>query len=634
MSEFIAVGTVLSDRYEILENIGSGGMAHVYKAHCRKLNRNVAIKVLRSEFTGDEAFVHRFETEAQAAAAISHANIVAVYDVGSSDGLHYIVMELLDGITLKEYIEKHGALEWKQAVQFELQICAALECAHKHNIIHHDIKPQNMMITEDGTLKVTDFGIARATGSSTTLAGEAGGALGSVHYCSPEQARGGFTDEKSDLYSAGVVLYEMLTGKVPFDAEMPVAVAMKHMNEELVPVTEQVSELPADLDVVISKTVNRERRNRYASATEMIGDLEALLQGESVEAIGDTEPATRKRRGGASGKTKGKTKLTKSDIWIILGSVFCALALVFGVFALFMSSGGQRNEVQVPNVLEMTQEEAEKVLKKSKLKMDVEEVVYDTKYEEGIVIEQNPVDGKIVQKGFRVKVRVSGGAPELKIPNVLNMPEKDAVAELESCGFKVIKRSQYSENVPKNAVVRQNPEAGEKANQGDTVTIYVNDSAEEGVVPDLSGLTVAVAKSNLEAAGFKLGTVTEEESGIEKGLVIRQSPVAGTPIEKGDHISLVISAGNQEAQTETPNGGVDAPAQEPAEEVKIKTISVPIPQDKEVTHVRIVANGTVIHDATHSKTEGTFDLRVTGKKDVQLEIYHDGAYKGTQKIYF
>lgn len=633
MSEFIATGTVLSDRYEILENIGSGGMAHVYKAHCRKLNRNVAIKVLRSEFTGDEAFVHRFGTEAQAAAAISHANIVAVYDVGSSDGLHYIVMELLEGVTLKEYIEKHGALGWKQAVQFELQICAALECAHKHHIIHHDIKPQNMMIMEDGTLKVTDFGIARATGSSTTVAGEAGGALGSVHYCSPEQARGGFTDEKSDLYSAGVVLYEMLTGKVPFDAEMPVAVAMKHMNEELVPVTEQVPELPSDLDVVISKTVNREKRNRYASATEMMQDLEAILHGDKVEAIGDAEPAPRKRKGNTDGKSKKKMKLSKGDLWIILGSVFCALALVVGMFVLFMSSGGQRNEVQVPNIVEMTQEEAEKALKKSKLKMDVEEVVYDTKHEEGIVVEQDPVEGKIVQKGFRIKVRVSGGAPELKIPSVVNMPVKDATAELESCGFKVIRRSQYSETAPKNVVVRQNPEAGEKANKGDTVTIYVNDNIEEGTVPDLYGLTVAVAKTNLEAAGFKLGAVTEEKSDIEKGLVIRQSPVAGTPIEKGGSISLIVSAGKQEEQTPS-NGTGDAPAQEPAEEIKIKTISVPIPQNNEVTHVRIVANGTVIHDATHTKTEGTFDLRVTGKKEVHLEIYHDGVYKGTQKIYF
>lgn len=632
MSEYIAVGTVLSDRYEILEKIGSGGMAYVYKAHCRKLNRNVAIKVLRSEFTGDEAFMRRFVTEAQAAAAISHANIVAVYDVCSTDDLHYIVMELISGKTLKEYIAERGALDWKEAVQLELQICAALECAHKHDIIHQDIKPQNMLITEDGTLKVTDFGIARATGSSTTVAGEACGALGSVHYCSPEQARGGFTDAKSDLYSAGVVFYEMLTGKVPFDADTPVAVAMKHMNESLVPVTEQKPELPADLDAVIAKSVSKEKRLRYASATEMIQDLEKVLQGTSVVPAKEEADVSSRRKRKGSGKEKKKLKLTKGDIWIIIGSVFCALALVVGMFVLLMSSGGQRNEVKVPEVLELTEEEAEEKLKKSKLKMEIEEIVYDTKYEEGIVVEQNPIQGKTVQKGFKVKVRISGGAPDLKVPSVVNMPVEDAVEELESLGFKVVRRSQYSDTLPKDAVVRQNPEAGKDAQKGDTVTIYVNDQFEEGEVPNLLGLTVATAKSNLEAAGFKLGSVTEEAAVAEKGVVIRQSPQSGTPAEKGDSIHIVVSSGkgNEDAGTETPS----TETKEPEEQLKVKTISIPVPQGKDTTRIRIVANGTVIHDAIHSKTEGTFDLRVTGKSEAALEIYHDEAYKGVQKIYF
>ena len=629
MSEYITVGTVLSDRYEILENIGSGGMAHVYKAHCRKLNRNVAIKVLRSEFTGDEAFMRRFVTEAQAAAAISHANIVAVYDVCSVGDLHYIVMELIAGKTLKEYIAERGALDWKEAVQLELQICAALECAHKHNIIHQDIKPQNMLITEDGTLKVTDFGIARATGSSTTVAGEAGGALGSVHYCSPEQARGGFTDAKSDLYSAGVVFYEMLTGKVPFDADTPVAVAMKHMNETVVPVTEQKPGLPADLDAIIAKSINKEKRCRYASATEMIQDLENVLQGAAVAPAAEEEANAprRRQRKGSSDSGKKKMKLKKSDIWIMIGSVFCAIALVVGIFVLFMSSGGQRNEVKVPKLLELTQEQAEETLKKSKLKMEIEEIVYDTKYEEGIVVEQNPIPGKTVQKGFKVKVRVSGGEPDLKIPSVVNMPVDDAVEELESFGFKVVRRSQYSDTLPKDAVVRQNPEGGKDAQKGDTVTIYVNDQIEEGEVPNLKGLTVAAAKSNLEAAGFKLGSITEEASEIEKGLVIRQSPQSGTPAEKGDSISIVVSSGKEEEKP-------PVEPQEPEEQVKVKTISIPVPQNKDTTRIRVVANGTVIHDAMHSKTEGTFDLRVTGKSEALLEIYHDDAYKGVQKIYF
>lgn len=634
MSEYITVGTVLGDRYEILEKIGCGGMAYVYKAHCRVLNRNVAIKVLRQEFTGDAAFMRRFVTEAQAAAAISHANIVAVYDVCSEGELNYIVLELIEGVTLKEYIEKHGPLAWKDAVNFELQICAALECAHKNNIIHQDIKPQNMLITQDGTLKVTDFGIARATGSSTTVAGEAEGAVGSVHYCSPEQARGGFTDEKSDIYSAGVVFYEMLTGHVPFDADTPVAVAMKHMQEDVKPVTEELTELPKDLDKIIAKSVNREKRGRYASAADMIRDLNYLLEGVSVDSSvsGEGEDVSVHQRRGSQQKkkTKKKGKLSKSDIWIILGSVFCALALVGGILVLFLSTGGTRNEVKVPSVLEYTQEEAEEILKKSKLKMEIEEIVYDTAFEEGIVVEQDPIADKTVQKGFRVKVRVSGGEAELKVPSVVNMPAEDAVEELESYGFKVTKRSQYSEDVPKDTVVRQKPESGSGAKKGDTVTIYVNDRVEEGVIPNLEGSTVAAAKTRLEEAGFELGSITEEESEAEKGTVIRQSPLAGTDAEKGARVNLVVSTGKK-AEEKPSEPDIQTP---PAEEVKVKTISIPVPQNKDTTQIRVVANGQTIHDATHSKSEGTFDLRVTGKNEATLEIFHDGVYKGTQKIKF
>ncbi len=634
MSEYITVGTVLGDRYEILEKIGSGGMAHVYKAHCRVLNRNVAIKVLRQEFTGDEAFMRRFTTEAQAAAAISHANIVAVYDVCSEGDLHYIVLELIEGVTLKDYIEKHGPLAWEAAVNFELQICAALECAHKNNIIHQDIKPQNMLITADGTLKVTDFGIARATGSSTTVAGEAEGAVGSVHYCSPEQARGGFTDAKSDLYSAGVVLYEMLTGRVPFDADTPVAVAMKHMQEEVEPVTALQPELPKDLDKVIAKSVNREKRLRYANAAEMIRDLNFVLEGVSVDSNVSAEgedTTVHQRRGSAQKKkTNKKGKLSKGDILIILASVFCALALVAGVLVLFLSTGGQRNEVKVPKVLELTQEQAEALLKENKLKMEVEEIVYDTAFEEGIVVEQDPLESKTVQKGFTVKVRVSGGEAELKVPSVVNMPIEDAVEELESYGFKVTKRSQYSEDVPKDTVVRQKPESGSGAKKGDVIIVYVNDRIEESVIPNLEESTIAAAKIRLEEAGFELGSITEEESTAEKGTVIRQSPLAGTEAEKGERVNIVVSKGK--AAEEKPEAPVVP--QQPVEEVKVKTISIPVPQNKDATQIRVVANGQIIHDAIHSKSEGTFDLRVTGKNEATLEIFHDGAFKGTQKIKF
>ncbi len=621
MHNYLEIGTVLDDRYEILEELGSGGMAHVYKARCKVLNRFVAVKVLRGEFTGDEAFMRRFVTEAQAAAAITHPNIVGVHDVCSGGEMPYIVMEYIEGVTLKSYIEKNGALPWKKAVNFQLQICAALECAHKQNIIHQDIKPHNMLITDDGTLKVTDFGIARATGGSTTVAGEAEGAVGSVHYCSPEQARGGFTDAKSDIYSAGVVLYEMLVGKVPFDAPTPVAVAMMHMQSDAVPVSQIRAELPKDLDLVIARSMSREKRNRYASASEMMRDLNFILEGVHIdgEAANTQEEHIAHRNGS---KRKGKVK--KSDIWIAVGSALCALALVGGMLLLFLSTGGTRGEVKVPSVLEMTEQEAEALLKKYKLKMEVEEIVYDTAFEEGIVVEQDPAAEKSVQKGYKVKVRVSGGEAELKVPSVVNMPVEDAVEELEAAGFKVTKRSQYSTEVPKDTVVRQNPAADSGAKKGDTVTIYVNDRIEEGVIPNLESSSVATAKTKLEEAGFALGSITEEESDAEKGTVIRQSPLAGTEAEKGEKVNIVISTGNKQSPTDRPSTG----------EVKVKTISIPVPQSQEMTQIRIVANGQTIHDAKHSKSEGTFDLRVTGENEAALEIYHDGVYKGTQKIRF
>ncbi|NLC68028.1 MAG: Stk1 family PASTA domain-containing Ser/Thr kinase, partial [Clostridiaceae bacterium] len=287
--------SVLGNRYELIEKIGGGGMAVVYKARCRLLNRYVAVKVLREEFTGDEEFVKRFEIEAQSAASLSHPNIVPIYDVGNENNVYYIVMEYVDGITLKEYIAEKGPLEWKEAIRIATQICSAIEHAHIKKIIHRDIKPQNILVTKEGIAKVTDFGIARAATSSTiTMVGTT---IGSVHYFSPEQARGGYIDEKSDLYSLGIVLYEMVTGRMPFDGESPVAIALMHIQDKPVPPTELNKDIPKALNDIIIKAIRKEQSNRYQSASEMLEDLYRALRepyGSFAEDNGEEESPTRK----------------------------------------------------------------------------------------------------------------------------------------------------------------------------------------------------------------------------------------------------------------------------------------------------------------------------------------------------
>ena len=638
MEGYIAIGTILNGRYEITEKIGSGGMAHVYKAHCHVLNRNVAIKVLRDEYIGDETFSRRFITEAQAAAALSHGNIMSVFDVCSEGRLHYIVMELIEGITLKEYIDANGPLPWETAVNFELQICAALECAHKNGVIHQDIKPHNILLTPEGVLKVTDFGIAHVANASTIVAGEADGVFGSVHYCSPEQARGGYTDAKTDIYSAGVVLYEMLTGRVPFDAQTPVAVALMHMQEDAIAPTVLNPDIPRDLEMVVWNAMRREKHYRYPSATDMIRDLNYVLEGIRVYPVGAQEEETPRRRKSADKDKKKKKKPEekggKGDFWIVLGSVFCALLLIGGVFGLYLSTGGQFNEVKVPKVVELPRDDAEMLLEESKLKMQIEEIVYDTKYESGVIVAQVPIEGKTVQKGYTVKVTISGGSEALKVPNVVNMDAQDAIEELEEAGFKVNHRSQYSADLPKDVVVRQTPAGGSDGVKGDTVIIYVNDRGNDTAVPSVIGMTTASARQLLEEKGFVIGNISEEKSAAPSGTVIRQVPAADADAAPGSSISLVVSAGVLE-------GGTTANPQTPTDENAVvsggietgtKTVTLSVPQEKAETQIRVLANGKEIHNALHHRSEVNFNVQVSGKGTVVLEILHDGAPKSVMNI--
>ena len=642
INENIQIGTLLDGRYEIIEKIGTGGMAEVYKAKCLLLNRLVAIKALKSEFSGDEDFVHRFEVEAQAAASLSHPNIVSVYDVGTGLGRNYIVMELAEGTTLKEYIAKKGPLEWREAAAFAAQICSGLECAHKKGIIHRDIKPHNIIITKNGVAKVTDFGIARAATSSTMVADNS--VIGSAHYLSPEQARGGYTDAKTDIYSVGITLYEMLTGRVPFDSESAVSIAMMHMSEK--PVLPRVinPDIPEDIEKITLKAMSKEQNMRYQSAGEMVEDINAALANLPISAYDDFDDVKTSRQEGdnvskgkrrvAYAKTKkgkksdgAKTAYTKSEKRMVWLAVLAAIVLLGIVGIAFMSFFGgfglsQWDETVVPAIEGQKFEEAQKILKQAKLEIDIEEQIASTQYEKDVIISQEPAANRSVKKGSKVRVKVSIGiGAQALVPNVVSYEKENAKTTLENAGFIVVMTEEESESVPVGSVIRQIPNPGSEAKTGDTIRLYVSAKVkpEQASVPNVLGKSLAQAKNDIEAAGFVVGNVVEVESDKSVGSVTEQSPKANEMADKKSAIALNVSKGVTTTPTPPP---------------RVKTISLPVPQSKETTQIRIVANGKQIHDSLHHKNEISFDIQVTGRSTATLEIYHDGNLVGTQTINF
>ena len=425
-------GKVLGGRYEIINKIGNGGMATVYRATDLVLKRYVAVKILRDEFTTDEEFIRRFETEAQSAARLTHPNIVSIYDVGVDNGVYYIVMELIQGKTLKEIIvEERGPLPWKWSVNVAIQIASALEMAHKNNIIHRDIKPHNIIITEDGIAKVTDFGIAKAVSNSTITA--FGTTIGSVHYFSPEHARGGYTDAKSDLYSLGVVMYEMVTGKVPFDADTPVSVALKHMQEDPVPPIEENKNLPEAVNKIILKALKKDPMLRYQTATEMLQDLRMALKnpsGDFVEEVDYDETARTQKISTNMYERQKKSNGKKENKFITFIKTHPKLSVFLGIIILFfLAFGGTTlvlnvtnpKEVQLPNVVGLSQEEAKQKVESAKLKFEVSAEEYNTEVEQGHVISQDPTYTEKynnVKEGSQVKVVISKGTEKTKVPKV------------------------------------------------------------------------------------------------------------------------------------------------------------------------------------------------------------------------
>ena len=581
------IGKMLDGRYEIIELIGSGGMANVYKAKCHRLNRMVAVKILKSDMAENEEIRRRFRDESRAVAQLSHANIVSVYDVSSSGDTEYIVMELIDGITLKQYMERRGQMDWRESLHFIIQIMRALEHAHSRGIIHRDIKPQNIMVLRDGSVKVADFGIACLQNNAQTLTQDA---LGSVHYISPEQARGEHIDARSDIYSAGVVLYEMLTGRLPFEGDTAVSVAIQHLSSVPLAPSEIREDVPKGLELICMKAMCADINKRYASATAMLEDLESfrknpdidmeyireeLKEKENTEATRyiskkelseavrnkkekekDELAAEKQEKTGIAG-----TKDEKKRMAIIIGAFAGALLLVFLIFTLIFNGfgdGGDSSGHKVPDIRGMTVEKAEKLEGiKDIFTIEVVGTKENSKYKDGEIISQDPSEGTLRKNNLTIQVYVCAKVEKSYMPTVLNISESEAKSILNnmSLGLNIQVQDKPSDTVAKGLVVATSPAAGAEIRQGNTVIIYISSGREikPVTVPNFVGMTEEKANLEAQKLGLVVGASSSEYSDKPAGTVIRQSISATTEAKTGDNIYFTISLGPNNTMVDVPD---------------------------------------------------------------------------------
>ena len=580
MIDIMMTGKLIGNRYEVIEEVGKGGMACVYKAKCLVLNRYVALKVLRPEFREDKDFINRFKVEAQSAGSLSHPNIVSIYDVGQDGDLDYIVMEYVEGVTLKDYIGAKGVIPWKEAVDYAVQICAGLEHAHRKGIVHKDIKPHNIIITREGAIKITDFGIAKVMSTSTIATGGAA-AMGSVHYFSPEQARGGYIDAKTDIYSLGVLMYEMVTGRLPFEGDTAVAVAMQHIERDPVPPTEMGVDIPQSLENVILRAMCKEQSGRYDTATKLMIDLKKVYMGATVTydtSLNDGEtvmiPKIPKDNvlpdeilgKSPSGKKQKSPQQKKKDLISILlgaGTGVLLVVLFTWLFSVFFMSAG--SDIEIPDLKNMTVSEAETKLKDTDIKIEVEEERKSNDIEKGKIISQDPTPNKKVKDGSVVKVVVSLGGEGGIMPDLVDRTDADAQEIIRSMGLVPNVVSEVSDTVEQGRVVRQSPVADAKYSKGDTVTIYVSSGPEKTVaeVPNLLGKTEEEAKAMLLEQGLTWGNISTIESSRAKGTVVAQSLPAGVEVKTNTSIDLRLSSGPKE-QAQPSTQPSDEPDNKPA----------------------------------------------------------------------
>jgi len=553
---------ILSGRYELLEKIGDGGMAVVYKGKDKLLNRYIAVKILRPEFTKDATFVENFKRESQAAAGLSHPNIVGVYDVGREGNINYIVMELIEGDTLNKIIEREAPMDYRKVIDISKQVAAALRIAHKNKIIHRDVKPHNIMVTNDGVVKLADFGIARAVNDATLSTGSK--IVGSVHYFSPEQARGNYVDERSDIYSLGIVMYEMLTGKVPFDGDNPVTVALKHINEEIVPPRELEPSIPPALERIVMKATSKFQTNRYANADELIQDLDnvSFVTAIAPDSIFESTTVVEKRN-------KRKQDLEKDIEEVVearerdrkkkrrkVVAIVIAVLLVLGGAAggyIAWQMGAFSSTKAAPDLMDKTFDEAKEIAESQGFKVKQGKDIYSSEYAEGRICQQDPSPGVEMPKEGTITINVSKGNKEGLVPSLIGMQEEDVEAYLKSYGYELGNVKTITSHEKEGEVLDQEPHAGSTLDKESAVDIIVSDGkgTEKAIVPSVTRMSLKDAKKAIEAAGFEVGNISYDyDSTIGKGYVIYQQYQANSQLDKGTSIDLQVSSGPEPAPEE------------------------------------------------------------------------------------
>ncbi|GAB7388087.1 serine/threonine protein kinase PrkC [Bacillaceae bacterium] len=641
------LGKRLGGRYKLEECVGEGGMAVVYKARDILLNRTVAVKVLRPQFGHDEEFIRRFRREAQAAASLSHPNVVSIYDIGEDNDIHFIVMEYIEGCTLKELIKKQAPLDVEQAVHIAIEICDALEHAHQNNIIHRDIKPHNILIGKNGRVKVTDFGIARAVTSATIT--HTGMVMGSVHYFSPEQARGGITGVKSDIYSLGVVLYEMLTGELPFSGDSPISVALKHLQDTFQEPRQLNPRIPQSVENIILKTLAKDPAMRYQSAGEMMEDLQSCLSAQRLneeklvlpsydEEATKVVPAIKERmiRTQAAGETeraeegereepeRGEPPERSGFPWMKTFAAIFGLIIFLGIGVLGVNYARGLlyvPDVTTPRVENIPLEEAIRRLEENGLRAEVEKR-YDENVASGIVIKQSPPPGMTVKKDSVVKLYVSLGKKPVAMPEFIGLSRSQVESRYKDdyARFHVIQ--EYSDTVPEGEIMRQIPVPGHKVIPEETeVTIVVSKGKEQVKMPDLVGRSEEEAKSILLQHRLKLGKVTREASDRKKGEVIWQFPYRpGDLVYPGSEISLGISNGKKPKTLSVSEQILVTVGEEEAAEVLIL-----------VSDAR--GNDQVAVNAPVAKTTAyNVSVVVSPEKDGTIRVYKNGKLEEMRNV--
>lgn len=639
------IGRLLDNRYEILEIIGTGGMAVVYKARDHRLKRLVAVKILKNEYSQDEEFRRRFNAESQAVAMLSHANIVSVYDVNSCDGVDYIVMELIDGISLKQYMDRRGQLNWRETLHFGMQICKALEHAHSRGIIHRDIKPHNIMILKDGSVKVADFGIARMAASPNTLTREA---LGSVHYISPEQAKGGKVDCRSDLYSLGVVMYEMMTAKTPFDGESPVAVAIQHINGIAQKPRELNPEIPEGLEQITLRAMKADANCRYSNATEMLNDLEEFRKNpeirfappaavktvsrggttrnaaasryeaesyrrtaEPLESLQEEEPEERR------GCRKGLWFAALVSIIVLAGAVY----LVIGVFLPWLNA--ETASVAVPNFVGQYYGDIYPA-EYPDFTLEDQGWVYDDTLDFGYVVSQTPEGNTEASSGSTIYLTLSLGKKDDTMPNLDGMDVDSATKLLNDMdlGLLVVLKNSYHEEIAKGLIINSDPVEGVKLEVGQTVTLNVSMGDDETIqsglttVPDVRGASLQQAVEMLRARDLDIASIWYVDSNQPKDTVISQNVDSGTSVEIGSKINVEVSNGRIAGEDDV---------QESAESSVKVTIYLPQTASGTV-HVQLYLDGVLICDEVEVSCEDiVMNKELTGTGTQMLEVYFDGV---------